>query len=172
MMNKDQKLCLIENCEKEVYCKGVCRNHYAQQLYRKKNAVVEVRCQFPNCNTRLRAKGRKFCSKHITKAEIREKRGLPLSYGDVRSYLLKGENNPRWSGGNSFYSNHYVLKKNRLERLKESPVCEVCNIEKSCKILHRNLNIQDHRKENLMALCHKCFGQLVVKYFRRNKNKS
>ena len=36
------------------------------------------------------------------------------------SESMRGENNPRWNGGNSQYPNHAELKRVRVEVLKES----------------------------------------------------
>ena len=47
----------------------------------------------------------------------------------------KGENNPRWNGGNSQYPDHAELKRVRVEVLKKSKgKCEIC--EKPAKIVH------------------------------------
>jgi hypothetical protein len=69
---------------------------------------------------------------------------------------MKGENNPRWNGGNSQYPNHAKLKRARIEVLKKSKGrCEICG--KIAKIVHHiDGNKGNQSIENLMAVCTKC----------------
>jgi hypothetical protein len=72
----------------------------------------------------------------------------------------KGEGNGRWSGGNSFYKNHYQLKLNRKERLKMcSNKCEQCGrgdiILTASKVDGDKDNIDI---SNLRMLCKVCLG--------------
>ena len=71
---------------------------------------------------------------------------------------IKGENNVRWSGGtNSYYKNHYQLKLNRKEKLKQvNNKCEKCGDDKSKLYAnHKNGNKNDHIISNLEILCSK-----------------
>ncbi len=74
----------------------------------------------------------------------------------LMSESMKGENNPRWNGGNSAYPNHAELKRARIEVLKKSKGrCEICG--KIAKIVHHiDGNKSNHSIDNLMAVCTKC----------------
>lgn len=72
----------------------------------------------------------------------------------------KGEGNGRWSGGNSYYENHYQLKLNRKERLKQcGNKCEDCGKEgvtlTASKVDGQKDNIEI---TNLRMLCKTCLG--------------
>lgn len=72
------------------------------------------------------------------------------------SESMKGENNPRWNGGNSEYPNHAELKRIRIEVLKKSKgKCEICG--KLAKLVHHiDGDKSNHNINNLMAVCSKC----------------
>lgn len=74
----------------------------------------------------------------------------------ILSESKKGENNPRWNGGNSEYPNHAELKRARIEVLKKSKgKCEICG--KLAKIIHHIDGNKDNQSiDNLMALCRNC----------------
>jgi len=78
----------------------------------------------------------------------------------ILSEGMKGENNPRWNGGNSDYPNHAELKKARLEVLKRTKgKCEICG--KPAKLIHHmNGDKSNHNINNLMAVCSKCHSIL------------
>ncbi len=65
-----------------------------------------------------------------------------------------GKNNPRWSGGKgSYYKNHYQLKLNRLEKLKQTKgKCEICPKE-AYMVHHKDGDKNNHNLSNLAALC-------------------
>ena len=73
---------------------------------------------------------------------------------------MKGENNPRWNGGNSDYPNHAELKRIRIEVLKKAKgECEICG--KPAKIVHHiDENKGNHSIDNLMAVCEDCHKTL------------
>ena len=81
----------------------------------------------------------------------------------------KGMNNGRWSGGtNSHYKDHYKLKLNRKERLKQvNNKCEKCNIS-NCKLsaVKKDGNRNNHNINNLIMLCSKCMGKKQNSKFR------
>jgi len=76
------------------------------------------------------------------------------------SESMKGENNPRWNGGNSQYPNHAELKRVRVEVLKESKGrCEICG--KPARLVHHiDGDKSNHNINNLMAVCLKCHSPL------------
>jgi hypothetical protein len=73
----------------------------------------------------------------------------------------KGKGNGRWSGGeNTYYENHYQLKLNRKERLKQcGNKCEDCGVEgvtlTASKVDGQKDNIEI---TNLRMLCKTCLG--------------
>ena len=75
---------------------------------------------------------------------------------EKKSYKhLKGSKNPNWNNGTSEYKNHYQMKINRLEKLKQTKgKCEVCEID--AKMIHHNdENKNNHAISNLTVLCNK-----------------
>ena len=72
----------------------------------------------------------------------------------------KGENNPRWNGGNSQYPDHAELKRVRIEVLKKSKgKCEICG--NTAKIVHHiDGDKSKHLINNLIALCINCHESL------------
>jgi len=86
----------------------------------------------------------------LTKEEFRE----------IRREAMKGENNPRWNGGNSDYPNHAELKRIRIEVLKKSKgKCEICG--KPAKVVHHIDEDKSNQKiDNLIALCRNCHTPL------------
>jgi hypothetical protein len=73
----------------------------------------------------------------------------------------QGSNNGRWSGGvTSYYNNHYQLKLNRKEKLKEcGNKCESCgDTEAILNASRKDGNKNNHSIDNLIMLCHKCMG--------------
>ena len=77
-------------------------------------------------------------------------------FREIRKKAMKGENNPRWNGGNSQYPNHAELKRIRIEILKRTKGrCEICG--KIAKIVHHIDGDKGNQSiDNLMALCRNC----------------
>ena len=68
----------------------------------------------------------------------------------------KGENNPRWNGGNSQYPDHAELKRVRVEVLKKSKgKCEICG-ELANIVHHIDGDKSNHNINNLITVCLKC----------------
>lgn len=57
------------------------------------------------------------------------------------------------------YSNHHILKKNRLVILLENPKCEWCG-EPAQLVHHRDRSRSNHVLSNLMPVCCKCHTRL------------
>jgi len=78
----------------------------------------------------------------------------------IMSESKKGENNPRWNGGNSDYPNHAEFKRARIEVLKKSKgKCEICG--EPAKIVHHvDGEKSNHDINNLIALCWGCHEPL------------
>lgn len=102
-----------------------------------------------------------YCASHYTKRRYRKEHNLPS--GD---FLLsvnlhghtKGEKNGMWRGGVAEYRNHYLMKKVRLEVLKEANYrCQLdgCG-RKTNEIHHKDKSKTNYKKENFLAVCHKC----------------
>ncbi len=73
----------------------------------------------------------------------------------------RGSGNGRWSGGiTSYYSNHYQLKLNRKEKLKEcGNKCEGCGDTKAIlNASRKDGDKNNHNINNLIMLCSKCLG--------------
>lgn len=80
---------------------------------------------------------------------------------------MKGENNPRWNGGTSDYPDHYLMKCNRIKKLKSTKNrCEICG-NKATMIHHKDGKKDNHELLNLLSVCHKCHATLHAP--RKNK---
>ena len=81
-------------------------------------------------------------------------------FREARREAMKGENNPRWNGGNSDYPNHAEFKRTRIEVLKRSKgKCEICG--EPAKLVHHIDGKKDnHNIDNLIALCWLCHEPL------------
>jgi hypothetical protein len=89
-----------------------------------------------------------------------------------RASYNAGENNNRWSGGEgSYYKNHYQLKLNRLERLKQvGNKCEECGADGDIVVLiarHKNGKKNDHSISNLEMKCSLCYGNKKTSKIKR-----
>ena len=70
-----------------------------------------------------------------------------------------GDKNPNWRGGVAEYKNHALMKKLRLQKLREEHFkCQVCG-NKASQIHHINNDKSDQRLENFMILCRECHFQ-------------
>jgi hypothetical protein len=68
---------------------------------------------------------------------------------------LIGQKNYRWNGGKSDYPNHYQLKLNRLEKLRQTNgKCEICHQDGN-EIHHKDCDKSNHNISNLVVLCKK-----------------
>ena len=68
----------------------------------------------------------------------------------------KGEYNINWNGGVADYPAHSKMKRNRLEKLKQTKgKCEICG-EKATKIHHIDGSKDNHLLDNLIAMCDQC----------------
>jgi hypothetical protein len=73
-----------------------------------------------------------------------------------RKPSMQGENNPRWNGGTSEYPDHSLLKKARIEKLKQTKCkCEICDRE-AFVIHHIDGTKDNHDFQNLIVLCNRC----------------
>jgi|TARA_Y100000294_G_scaffold114873_1_gene106547 hypothetical protein len=89
-----------------------------------------------------------------------------------RNSYNAGENNSRWSGGKgSYYKDHYQLKLNRAEKIKQiGNKCEDCGADGNIVILiarHKNGNINDHKISNLEIKCSLCCGTKKTSKIKR-----
>ena len=71
---------------------------------------------------------------------------------------VSGEKNGRWSGGvNSYYKNHYQLKLNRKEKMKQvGSLCEKCGKKVPLFATHKDGDKDNHIIINLEMLCSRC----------------
>ncbi len=76
----------------------------------------------------------------------------------------QGSHNGRWSGGiNSYYTNHYQLKLNRREKIKQcGNKCEECGATNVIlNAARKDGDKNNHEISNLKMLCSKCMGKKV-----------
>lgn len=87
--------------------------------------------------------------------------------GKANGVRAIGENNPAWKGGNTkdFYRRVAFGKK----RDKNGKTCEICGTHDSLHIHHKNVNIKDNRRENLMVVC-ETHHKMIHQYIREVKN--
>ncbi len=82
----------------------------------------------------------------------------------------QGSGNGRWTGGeNSYYTNHYQLKLNRKERLKQcGNKCEKCGDgTANLKATKLDGDKENHEISNLKMLCSKCVGSKQNSKFKK-----
>lgn len=113
-----------------------------------KNRTKE--CIIPGCDhTDIRGRG--WCSMHYMRwlrwgspYTVNERNGRPL---------VKGLKSP--------YLNLYLYKKNRIIKLRQSPICEYCHKKPATLTHHKDFKKDNHTIENLMSLCgSKCHGSI------------
>ncbi len=156
--NFEEKKCLIENCKMEHYAKGYCEFHWRRN--RKggnlntpkhyKDKKYPEGCISMGCNNENSSGG--YCGTHSN----RLKKNIPFG----RPIGIKGELNPRWSGGVSEYPNHYLMKKNRKIILGQHSICQNCKIKPAIEVHHIDESKDNHSLDNLMAVCSKCNSNL------------
>ncbi len=79
----------------------------------------------------------------------------------------KVEQNINWKGGIAAYPNHYLMKKNRIIKLKSTlGKCEICG-QRADRIYHNDEDKSNHSLENLTAVCHDC--HMVLHSSRKQK---
>lgn len=83
-----------------------------------------------------------------------------VNIGKGSNVKNKGKGNGRWSGGNSYYENHYQLKLNRKERLKQcGNKCEDCGVKDVTLTASKVDGNKDNVEiTNLRMLCKTCLG--------------
>lgn len=163
----EMKKCQIQNCDKKYYAKGFCRSHYANYLRNGNPIPARIInkgsvCKVTGCHQPAKAK--KYCNKHYSRI---------LKNGDLEFHYAKGDKNFRWNGGTSEYENSYLMKKNRLIKLKQTKrCCEICN-NRGDKIHHTDYSKDNHALNNLLVVCNKCHailhhrtGNKTSKYIR------
>ena len=163
------RICKVENCEKEHFAKGYCRLHYNRFLLtgspERISCVNKGKvCKAPGCTKPAVVLG--CCSVHYvrwTKHRSFERQGKGA----------KGTRNGNWRGGTSQYRNHYLMKKNRLIKLRdEDSKCEFCGKETNT-VFHNDCSKDNHSFSNLTVACKKCGirylrkADSTSKYFRK-----
>ena len=148
------KDCSVEGCNNHFYAKGYCHKHYQNNWKVGHHAGKNNKnCEFPNCKVMIKP-NQKFCSTCRGKAELRIKYKLPLNFKDCR--FNQGSANPRWNGRTPEYRNHYLMKKNRLIKIKEeNGKCEGCGKD-GAHVHHIDNSTSNHNIDNLLLLCVKC----------------
>jgi hypothetical protein len=167
------KICKAKGCNKKHYGKGFCRNHYVklvwyvnpanrkyhrkyQKQYRLKKYGIGLKmhkCKIRGCQNKTNSKSL-YCYPHKNRIKNNLSTNLSISYKHFHPNY-QGSNNPRWKGGISEYTNHSLMKKNRLIILMQNPKCEICG-KPATEIHHKDGSKTNHRLSNLVAVCHKC----------------
>lgn len=101
-------------------------------------------CKAKNCPELIR-KG-SYCEKHYIEPKNKE-------------YVRKKDNRPSaWKRG---YNKEFY--KIRAQLLKESPICQICNIEKSTVAHHMPDYVPgtNHKDYDYMAVCHGCHNRVT-----------
>ena len=97
--------------------------------------------------------------------------------GRIKGYKVKntenyqgnsaGEKNGNWNGGISEYPNHYLMKKNRILKLKQTKgLCEICG-RRGFQIHHIDDSKDNHSLKNLILVCWRC--HCLIHCGRKNK---
>lgn len=143
LVNED--ICSVVGCGKKVNAKNLCHTHYAN-LIRCGNPLGKKanKCLATGCGKRCE---NLFCSYH-------------LHYYINPRTNIKGERNPRWNGGISYFPNHYEVKKNRARLIKERGLfCAKCGRRVAISKIqqhHKDGNKKNHADSNIDLLCPTC----------------
>jgi len=146
------KVCKIKGCDRQYYSKGYCHLHYQRLLVTgSPNRTLQMNkgkvCKAPGCDKSAAVKG--YCPMHYER--WRQHHSLK-----ARPRGARGKKNGNWKGGTSEYRNHYLMKKNRLIRLKEEEFkCEFCG-KKTNLTFHRDCSKDNHSLANLSVACKRC----------------
>jgi len=144
--NAVQRVCSFEGCGRPYYAKGLCKAHYVMTHQRHKplrainpKGVKPLhKCAVPECTNSTK---RVYCRTH--EARI-------YRHGDVNISLKRGAKS---QGGHQQYPNHSLLKRNRLIKLAQNPICEFCGKAPSKITHHKDGRKTNHSLENLYAVC-------------------
>ena len=141
----NQEICKVENCDKKVYANNLCHSHFANYKRCGNPLGLNInKCLATGCNIKS---PNLFCAMHSKQ------------YTNPRTGN-KGENNPRWNGGKSYFDNHYLVKKHRKILIQERGcMCQECGIELDPKGIHQHHidgNKNNHKDSNIRLLCLKC----------------
>lgn len=146
------KTCSIEKCNRKHYALNLCQNHY--ELNRRngdpiKKRDILIKCAVSGCNGKITILSKSgLCKFHLRRAYKKIQFDRPVGN--------KGKNNPHWNGGTSEYPNHSLMKKVRLEVLKEANyICHFCG-GIADRVHHIDKSKDNHSRENLRASCRKC----------------
>lgn len=159
-----KRICKVKGCGKKFHAKGYCRLHYSRFYLtgsaERTSCVNKGKvCKVPGCANPAKVLG--YCSVHYsrwTKHRSFEQRGKGA----------KGSRNGNWKGGTSQYLNHYLMKKNRLIKLRdEDGKCEFCGKETNT-VFHNDGSKDNHSFSNLTVACKKC----GIRYLRKADNTS
>ena len=105
-------------------------------------------CKIKGCGKKYCARG--YCHFHYQRLYWTK---TPLRFA---FHGNKGKRNINWRGGVAEYPNHYLLKKLRIILLRNFPKCQICKKKPSTEIHHKSGNKSNHRRNNLLAVCHPC----------------
>jgi len=146
-------VCKIKKCCRGVYAHDYCRKHYAQtkrigHTIRNKKQYEKI-CKVSSC--KKKSSTLNYCRIHYIRISKR---------GHARYIGNSGKHNHRWNGGISMYKNAYLMKKNRLIKIKETNgKCELCSSEGKV-IHHKDRTTINHNINNLLFLCCLCHRKL------------
>lgn len=162
--------CKIDNCDRLVYVKGLCKYHYNKQYKEKRKKTDSAICKIDNCDKLVKAKG--LCGRHYK--QISEKGKIIRTRLDKNEIKIDEENpqiayinlydrknnivsraiidtdnidkvkNIKWK----FSSNQYLYNSKDAITLNEVIIGKP---ERGYVIVHKNNDILDYRKDNLVV---------------------
>jgi len=165
---KGDKICSIDGCGRPHVARGYCFKHYTQAKKRGDFTANKtgqyVRCTVDGCE--LPHYGRSYCRKHYVKyityshrrhlehpclaTECNKKTDGIFCLPHQKQYnnpktTIRGELNPRWRGGTSYYPQHYTMKLLRKELILErGKQCEHCGKEGLVHLHHLDKSRDHH----------------------------
>jgi len=148
------KNCSVSGCEKKIYAKNLCHNHYERL---RRSGYVEGTYGHNREERKCEICGKKYiCSKNKKQNLCGDKK-----CGRKKASITHiGINNCRWNNGSSYYPNHILFKKIRLIKLNSvNWKCEKCG-GKATEAHHIDGSKTNHTLENLLSLCRKCHCEI------------
>lgn len=147
------RACSISGCDKQLYARKLCKAHY--ELKRRTGSTERLypcTCAATKCNRGVK-KENIFCPIHH-RAYIN-----PRITGVVR-----GEDHWSYKNGNSYFTYHSWVKKNRKKLITErGAVCQKCGEavpEHKIHQHHIDGNKENHKNSNILLMCAPCHSSM------------
>jgi len=144
-MSRPKRLCSYPGCNHVHHVKGWCRAHHYQIVVKGgepkpiRKYIGPHKCTIKGCNKQ--AAGVLYCNMHYSRFH---------KYGDPS---IKHKAGAKSQGGHEKYKNHSLMKRNRLIKLAQDPICEFCHAAPSKMVHHKDGSKTNHAVENFLAVC-------------------